>query len=102
MAPGAEGPLHGTFAVLDAAALGQHLKIRGRRPGDRIEPLGLNGRKKVQDIFVDRKVPRDERDLVPLVVDEQDRIAWIPGHAVGEAFGARTQSDAVVVLILRR
>lgn len=102
MAPGDAGPLHGVFVVLDAAVVGKHLKIRGRRPGDRIEPLGLGGRKKVQDIFVDRKVPRDERDLVPLVVDEQDRIAWIPGHAVDQAFRAGPQSAAVVVLILRR
>lgn len=100
-APGASLP-HGTAAVLDAVAVGQHLMIRGRRPGDRIEPRGLGGRKKVQDIFVDRKVPRDERDLVPLVVDEQDRIVWIPGHAVDEAFRARPESSAVVVLILRR
>jgi tRNA(Ile)-lysidine synthase len=102
MAPGAAGPLHGIFVVLDAAVVGKHLMIRGRRPGDRIEPPGLGGRKKVQDLFVDRKVPRDERDLVPLVVDEQDRIVWIPGHAVGRAFGAGPQSAAVVVLILRR
>ncbi len=102
MPPNAVGDPGRTAAVLDAAAVGSRLAIRGRRPGDRIEPIGLGGRKKVQDIFVDRKVPRDERDLVPLVVDEQDRIAWIPGHAVGEAFRARPQSAAVVVLILRR
>src|SRR5207247_4062292 len=49
------------------------LAVRNRRPGDRFRPLGLQGQKKLQDFFVDRKVARQQRDLVPLVVDHQDR-----------------------------
>jgi tRNA(Ile)-lysidine synthase len=89
-------------AVLDATALGRHLTIRGWRPGDRVQPLGLAGRKKVHDVFVDRKVPRDQRALVPLIVDQQGRIAWVAGHVVGEAFRVTPHSSGVVVLTLRR
>lgn len=89
-------------AVVDAQALGRHLTIRGWQPGDRVQPLGLGGRKKVQDVFVDRKVPRDERSRVPLVVDAQGRIAWVAGHVVGEPFRVTPRSEAVVVLTLRR
>lgn len=89
-------------AVLDAAALGRTLTIRGWRPGDRVQPLGLGGRKKLQDVFVDRKVAFDERRRVPIVVDEQGRIAWVAGHVVGEAFRVTPDSSAVVVLTLRR
>lgn len=92
---------HGTRVVLDAAALGRHLTIRGWQPGDRVQPLGLGGRKKLQDVFVDRKVPRDERASVPLVVDAQGRIAWVAGHVIGEAFRVTPRSEAVVVLTLR-
>jgi tRNA(Ile)-lysidine synthase len=91
-----------TRAVLDARALGGRLTIRGWRPGDRVQPLGLGGRKKLQDVFVDRKVARDERLRVPVVVDAQGRIAWVAGHVVGEPFKVTPHSEAVVVLTLRR
>jgi tRNA(Ile)-lysidine synthase len=91
-----------TQVVLDARALGRHLTIRAWRAGDRVQPLGLGGRKKLQDVFVDRKVPRDERDRVPVVVDAQGRIAWVAGHAVGEPFRVTPRSEAVVTLTLRR
>src|SRR5262249_37313622 len=53
------------------------LAVRNRRPGDRFRPVGLAGRKKLQDYFVDRKVARRERDAVPIVVDDHDRIVWV-------------------------
>jgi len=89
-------------AVLDAEATGRHLTIRKWRAGDRMQPLGMRGRKKLQDVFVDRKVPRDGRALVPVVLDGRDRIAWVAGHAVDEAFRVTPRSSAVVVLTLRR
>jgi tRNA(Ile)-lysidine synthase len=89
-------------AVLDAAAVGGHLQVRGWRHGDRVQPLGLGGRKKLQDLFVDRKVPRDQRPMVPVVLSVGERIAWVAGHAIGEAFRATSHSSAVVVLTLRR
>ena len=50
-----------------------------RRKGDYIEILGLNGKKKVKDIFINEKVPKDIRDKYPIVVDSNDNIVWIPG-----------------------
>jgi tRNA(Ile)-lysidine synthase len=102
MAPCEAPPPGVDCAVLDATALGRHLTIRGWRPGDRVQPLGLAGRKKVHDVFVDRKVPRDSRALVPLIVDRLGRIAWVAGHVVGEAFRVTPHSSGVVVLTLRR
>jgi tRNA(Ile)-lysidine synthase len=66
-----------------------------------VRPVGLGGTKKLQDVFVDRKVPRDERGLVPIVTDARDRIAWVAGHVVAEPFGATSRSAAVVILTLR-
>jgi tRNA(Ile)-lysidine synthase len=77
------------------------LAVRNRRPGDRFQPLGLDGQKKLQDFFVDRKVARHERDGVPLVVDESDRIVWVAGHGIDEAFRVTDTSQAVVILKLR-
>jgi len=77
------------------------LAVRSRRPGDRFRPLGLNGEKKLQDFFVDRKVVRRLRDGVPLIVDGSDRIVWVAGHGIDEAFRVTDASQAVVILKLR-
>lgn len=55
--------------------------IRPWRAGDRVAPLGMNGRKKLQDLFVDAKVPRDQRHAWPVVCDVEGTILWIPGLA---------------------
>jgi tRNA(Ile)-lysidine synthase len=78
------------------------LSVRNRRPGDRFSPLGLGGRKKLQDFLVDRKVPRAARDGVPLVVDGADRIVWVAGHEIDRAFRVTDASQAVVILTLRQ
>ena len=55
------------------------LHVRTRRDGDRMKVKGLNGSKKVKDIFIDEKVPISQRDLWPVVVDSEDKIVWLPG-----------------------
>ncbi len=66
-------------ACFDAEALSYPLKVRSRMPGDTLQPYGLNGTKKVQDMFVDAKVPRSRRDKLPLLANGDGRILWIPG-----------------------
>jgi tRNA(Ile)-lysidine synthase len=78
------------------------LAVRNRRPGDRFSPVGLGGRKKLQDFFVDRKVARRQRDAVPLVVDETDRIVWVAGYGIDEAFRVTDPAQAVLILRLKR
>ena len=83
--------------ALKAAALDLPLTVRGRRPGDRIQSAGRDGTKKLQDLLVDRKVPRDARNRIPVVADAAGRIVWVVGHAVA-AHAAASAQDAVVVL----
>jgi tRNA(Ile)-lysidine synthase len=78
------------------------LAVRNRRPGDRFQPVGLDGQKKLQDFFVDRKVARPSRDGVPLVVDESDRILWVAGYGIDEAFRVTEAAQAVLILKLRQ
>lgn len=87
-----------TTAVVDAALVGAPLGVRFRRPGDRLRPLGMMGRRKLQDVFVDRKVPRAARDRVPLVVDHRDRIVWVAGHVVSEDFRVSPVTTRVLLL----
>jgi len=84
-----------------AGALRLPLAVRSRRPGDRFRPLGAPGARKLQDFFVDRKVPRGERDTVPLVVDASDRIVWVVGQTVAEDFRVTDPSRGVILLKVR-
>lgn len=68
-----------SVALFDDEDVAYPLRVRSRRPGDRLRPFGLNGTKKVQDIFVDDKIAPSRRSTVPLVWDAQGRLLWIAG-----------------------
>jgi len=74
------------------------LRVGYRRPGLRMRPLGGRGTRKLQDIFVDARVPREERDSWPLVFAD-GRLAWIPGVAVDADFAAGRESERVHVAV---
>jgi tRNA(Ile)-lysidine synthase len=88
-------------AWLDAASLGGELLVRSRRPGDRIRPVGLGGRsRKLQDLLVDRKVPRLERDRLPILVAGGE-VAWVAGVTAAEPFRVRAGTTRILHLRLR-
>ncbi len=71
--------------VLDADKINFPLIIRNRKPGDRFFPLGAPGEKKLKDFFIDRKVPREQRDAVPLVADSDGTILWVVGCEINNS-----------------
>jgi tRNA(Ile)-lysidine synthetase-like protein len=79
--------------------VGLSLRLGFRSPGLTMRPRGGRGTRKLQDIFVDARVPREERDNWPLVF-AGDRLAWVPGVAVdadlSSAPGAAAQHVAVI------
>jgi tRNA(Ile)-lysidine synthase len=87
-------------AVISGDRVASGLIVRNRRPGDRLKPSAA-GHRKLQDLLVDRKVPREERDRVPLVVAADGRIVWVAGHAVDPDFRVTDPAQAVVVLRLK-
>ncbi len=64
---------------LNSSDISLPLIVRTRRVGDKIAVKGLNGTKKIKDIFIDKKVPLLERDIWPIVMDSKGVIVWIPG-----------------------
>jgi tRNA(Ile)-lysidine synthase len=74
-----------SIAVVDADKARFPLAIRPRMPGDYFYPLGFGRKKKLQDFFVDAKVPRDVRDAVPLLVADNE-IIWVVGHRLDERY----------------
>lgn len=69
----------------DVEHVGAYLSIRSFRHGDRLRPLGMAGSRKIQDLFTDRKLPRERRRSWPLVVAGDGEILWIPGMARSRA-----------------
>lgn len=99
-------PADGLEAVVGLAACLHGLVMRQRRPGDRFVPLGGSGRVKVQDLLVDHKVPREDRDRVPVIVSG-DEIVWIPPipatspSRVGQRWTVGPQAPGALRLRLR-
>jgi tRNA(Ile)-lysidine synthase len=85
-------------AVIEARCLAAPLAVRNRRPGDTFRPLGLKGRKTLQNYFVDAKVDRFEREITPVIVDSAGHIVWIAGHALAEDFRVTAATRDVVIL----
>lgn len=75
----------GMVAYFDWEKLDGPFEIRGWEKGDRIQPLGLRGRKKLQDLFVDLHIPRPQRRLVPLLTCPKG-IIWVIGYRIAEPF----------------
>ena len=85
-------------AVFDRKALGEQLWVRSRILGDRFQPLGMRGTKKLQDFMVDAKIPREWRDWVPLV-DSPRGVAWVVGWRIAD--WARLRDERAQRLCLR-
>ncbi len=71
--------------------------VRNRRPGDRIQPLG-GRRRRLKDLLIDRRVPRSERDRLPLLVVDGE-IAWVPGVTIGDSFRLGDESTVWIAEI---
>lgn len=64
---------------------GDRVTVRNRRPGDRLHPLGASGSRRLKEVLVDRRIPRHQRERLPLLC-VGERIAWVPGVTIEERF----------------
>jgi tRNA(Ile)-lysidine synthase len=83
--------------VLDGEKITTPLIVRSRKPGDRLRPLGMKGTKKVKDVFIDKKIPKEIRDLIPIVCSGED-IIWLPGITINEDFKANSETKCFLKL----
>jgi tRNA(Ile)-lysidine synthase len=88
------------LAVFDYDALpaAGPLWLRTRLPGDYVQPFGMSGRKSLQDLFVDAKMPRRVRDVTPVLSLSRSagEVLWVPGP------GGRRSAHAPVGLTTRK
>jgi tRNA(Ile)-lysidine synthase len=96
--PPAELPKDHWEALFDQAALAEPLVVRNFRRGDRFQPLGMRGHKKVKELFIEKKVPSAARARWPLLVMGRE-VLWLPGY--GRSDLGRIGPDAKEVLHIR-
>ncbi|PEL10028.1 tRNA lysidine(34) synthetase TilS [Bacillus sp. AFS017336] len=70
-------PKNDTF-ICSAKDVSFPLVVRNRKNGDRMSLKGMNGSKKLKDIFIDEKMKQSLRDEWPIITDSQNNILWVP------------------------
>ncbi|MDI6784935.1 MAG: tRNA lysidine(34) synthetase TilS, partial [bacterium] len=73
-------------SLLDADLVALPLTIRNWQPGDFFIPLGMKGKKKLHDFFIDEKIPRSDRDKIPLLAASNGDILWVVGLRIDERY----------------
>ena len=82
---------------LDADTIVEPLLVRRRRPGDRYSPAGGRGSRRLQDMFVDAKIPRALRADWPIVV-AGEAIVWAPGLRLAAQFAVNSATRRILRL----
>ena len=92
--------LGGSQVALDADRLGAWVQVRSLRPGDRFQPLGMEGHKKLSDFLIDAKWPKISRDEV-LVLTQGEEIAWVAPLRSSHAFRIKSTTRRIALCTLR-
>jgi len=83
------------MAQLDIHSLKAPLQIRVWESGDKFQPLGMNGQKKVSDFLIDAKVPLSLKSK-QLVLCHKNEIIWLVGHQINDKYKITEQTDAIL------
>ncbi len=100
--PVGQNPANEEEACFDADELVLPLTVRSRLPGDTMYVMGLNGRKKVKDIFIDEKIPPSLRPVIPVVCDRSGAILWIPGVRRSVHAAVQKHTSSVIYMSWQR
>ncbi len=76
---------------------GREVTVRTAEPGDRMNPYGMEGSKKLQDIFTDLKIPKAQRAEWP-VVECGGEIIWLPGYRIARSWELSSDTEPALLL----
>ncbi len=93
--PAVMGEESSKVALLDYDQVGFPLIIRSFRAGDRLQPLGMEGEKKVKDLFIDGKIPASQRKRIPLLF-HKERLLWVPGLRLDHRFRVQRRTQRIL------
>lgn len=77
------------------------IKLRYRKNGDKFVPFGMSGSKKLKDLFIDLKIPKDKRDDIPLILFGEE-IAWIVGYRISDKFKVDKNTKNILQIKIER
>lgn len=80
---------------------GDELFIRSRKQGDKIIPVGMENYKKIKDIMINSKIPKEERDKIPVIL-HNDEIVWAAGVKKSKKFISENENENIVLRIRRK
>jgi tRNA(Ile)-lysidine synthase len=89
------------MVYIDGENVGAHLLVRTRRPGDRIQPLGMMDEKKVQDVFVDKHITRSARATTPLFFSDKHCL-WVAGACLDHRVRLTARARRILRLSITR
>lgn len=86
---------------IDKDKVKHKLVLRNRLDGDVFSPIGLKGSKKLKEYFIDEKIPKEERDKIPLIADGKE-IVWVLGRRLSEKYKITSDTkEAIIINIIR-
>ena len=74
--------------------------IRNRKDGDKMVPIGMKGTKKLKDVFINSKIPKEIRNIIPIVCFDE-KIAWVVGVKVSEQFKVTSNTKQILKITFR-
>ncbi len=88
-------------ACLDSDMVGKKLIVRGRRNGDRFQPLGMAQPKKLNVFMIDARIPQTWRGNIPLVCSGGE-IIWVVGYRINERYKVRPETKNILRLEFKK
>ena len=82
-------------AFLDADQITYPLEIRNFRPGDRFIPFGMSGHKKLKDLFIELKVPSEDRSRIPILTYNNKPI-WVCGIRIDDRYKVTDETKRIM------
>ena len=92
-----DGDNSNSCIYLNTSEISLPLKIRGVLPGDKMKIKNLNGSKKISDIFIDSKVPKDKRSTYPILVDSKNTVLWVPNLKKSQFSKDKSQKYDIII-----
>ena len=83
--------------VFDARLIGNRITLRHWSPGDRFQPIGNTGEKKLQDLFVNQKIPLSERHRRAMGESYDGRLFWINGLRIADPFKVTESTTELLI-----
>lgn len=92
----------GYYALFPADEIQLPIEIRTRKMGDRMNPKGMSGTKKLKDIFIDSKIPIHDREAWPVITDKNGCILWLPGIKKSASEGINHSTSQYILLTYQK